>query len=224
MPDRIVFLQHSASDVPGLLGEFATDLGLAVAVHRPDHGTAELPLPGSFDLLVVMGSIESTYDAGVPWIAPERALVAGAVGDGVPVLGVCFGAQLLAEVLGGSVTRGARTEIGWVRIRTTDPTRVGAGPWLNWHDDVITCPPGAEVIATSDLALQAFVAGVHTGVQFHPEATADVVHGWVEDARDRYGVADRDVEALLSGFDGTGQGAEAQARALFQGFVDRART
>jgi len=219
VPDRIAFLQHSASDVPGLLGEFAADLGLAVAVHHP----AALPVPGSFDLLVVLGSIESVTDTGVPWIAPERAMVAGAVEAGVPVLGVCFGAQLLADVLGGSVARGDRTEIGWTRIRTADPDVVATGPWLNWHDDVITCPPGAEVMATSDLALQAFVAGRHTGVQFHPEVTVDVVLGWVDDARDGDGVADADVTALLSGFDAGGRGAEAGARALFRGFLDRAR-
>ncbi len=223
MPDRIAFLQHSASDVPGLLGEFAADLGLAVAVHRADHHPAALPVPGSFDLLVVLGSIESVYDDGVPWIAPERATVAGAVEAGVPVLGVCFGAQLLADVLGGSVARGDRTEIGWTRIRTSDSGLVATGPWLNWHDDVINCPPDAEVVATSDLALQAFVAGPHTGVQFHPEVTVDVVLGWVDDARDGDGVADADVTALLSGFDAGGRGTEAGARALFRGFLDRAR-
>jgi len=221
VPDRIAFLQHSASDLPGLLGEFATDAGLRVTVHRPDRPGDALPGPGSFDLLVVMGSIESVYDSSVPWIAPERALVAGAVDAGVPVLGVCFGAQLLAEVLGGSVARGTTTELGWSRIRTDDPVRVPDGPWLNWHDDVISCPPGAEALAASDLALQAFVQGVHTGVQFHPEVTVAVVHAWIDDARDRHGVADEDVDRLLAGFDQGGRGAEAQARALFTGFLDR---
>jgi GMP synthase-like glutamine amidotransferase len=221
--DRIAFLQHSASDVPGLLGEFAGDLGLQVSVHRSDLGSDHLPSPGSFDLLVIMGSIESVYDVDIPWIGPERRLVAEAVDAGVPVLGVCFGAQLLAEVLGGSVTRGARTEIGWSGIRTSDPARIGAGPWLNWHDDVIACPPVAEAVAHSDLALQAFVSGVHTGVQFHPEVTLEVVHGWIDDARDRDGVDDADVGALLSGFDERGRGAEAQTRGLFAGFLARAR-
>ena len=222
MAERIAFLQHSPSDVPGLLGEFAGDLGLDVSVHRSDLGTDELPAPGSFDLLVVMGSIESVYDATVPWIAPERALVAGAVAAGVPVLGVCFGGQLLAEVLGGSVTRGTRTEVGWTTVRTGDPDRVADGPWCNWHDDVITCPPGATPLARSDLALQAYVQDVHTGVQFHPEVTVDVVHRWIDDARDREGVADEVVTALLDGFDEGGRGAEVQARALFEGFLDRA--
>jgi GMP synthase-like glutamine amidotransferase len=221
--DRIAFLQHSTSDVPGLLGEFAGDLGLDVTVRRPDHGPDHLPSIGSFDLLVVMGSIESVYDAAIPWITPERALVAATVDAGVPVLGVCFGAQLLAEVLGGSVTRGEQTEIGWSDIRTTDLSRVGPGPWLNWHHDVITCPPNGEELARSDLALQAFVSGPHTGVQFHPEATVEVVNGWIDDARDGGGVADDDVRALLAGFDERGRGADTQTRALFTGFLDRSR-
>jgi len=221
VPDRVTFLQHSASDVPGLLGRFAGELGLDTAVHRPDHGPDDLPAPGSFDLLVVMGSIESVYDASVPWIAPERVVVATAVNDGVPILGVCFGAQLLAEVLGGTVTRAPRPELGWSRIQTDDPERIGRGPWLNWHDDAIICPPGAEALARTDVALQAFVQGRHTGVQFHPEATVDVVHGWIEDARDRNGVADEDIRSLLSGFDARSQGPERQARALLEGFLAR---
>jgi GMP synthase-like glutamine amidotransferase len=219
--DRIAFLQHSSSDVPGLLAGFATEHGLDASVHRPDHGPGSLPEPGSFELLVVMGSIESVYDASVHWIAPERALVSATVADGVPVLGVCFGGQLLAEVLGGSVARGERTELGWSTVRTEDPDRVPTGPWLNWHDDVITCPPGADPVARTDLALQAFVEGVHTGVQFHPEVTAGVVHGWIDDARDRDGVADDDVRTLLSGFESGRTGSKAQARALFTGFLAR---
>ena len=82
MSERIAFLQHSPSDVPGLLGEFAADLGLDVSVHRPDLGPDHLPPIGSFDLLAVMGSIESTYDAHVPWIGPERTLVAAAAARG----------------------------------------------------------------------------------------------------------------------------------------------
>jgi GMP synthase (glutamine-hydrolysing) len=222
MADRIAFLQHSASDVPGLLGTFADDLGLDTTFHRADRGPDALPTAGSFDVLVVMGSIESVYDDRVPWIAPERAVVTTAVHQRVPVLGVCFGAQLLAEVLGGSVARAPRPELGWSEIRTDDPGRIGPGPWLNWHGDAITCPPAAVAVAHTDVALQAFVDGIHTGVQFHPEVTADVVHGWIDDARDQGGVSAEDVRTLLSGFDGRGHGPERQTRALFDGFLDRA--
>ena len=222
MAARIAFLQHSATDVPGLLGDLADDLGLYVSVHRPDHGRDSLPRPGSFDLLVVMGSIESVYDSTVPWVGPERRLVAGAVDDGVPVLGVCFGGQLLAQVLGGTVGPSTRTELGWTMVRTTDPGRIGTGPWLNWHEDAFTCPPGAELLATTDIAPQAFVKGVHTGVQFHLEVTAKVVHAWIEVARDLQGLSDHDAQALMAGFDEQGSGPDEQSRALFAGFLTRA--
>jgi GMP synthase-like glutamine amidotransferase len=222
VPARIAFLQHSPTDVPGLLGTLADGYGLDVTVHPAGRGPTGLPAPGTFDLLVVMGSVESVTDTSVPWIAPERALVAGAVEDGVPVLGVCFGGQLLAEVLGGTVSRAPRTEIGWASVDTVDPERIGPGPWLNWHHDTFTCPPGAEALARSELCLQAFVRGPHTGVQFHPEVTAGVVHGWIDEARDGDGVSDADVATLLSGFDADGRGPEDQPRALLHGFLTRA--
>ena len=222
MAARIAFLQHSSTDVPGLLGDLADDLGLDVSVHRPDQGRGGLPRPGSFDLLVVMGSIKSVYDSTVPWVGPECSLVAGAVDDGVPVLGVCFGGQLLAQVLGGTVGPASRTELGWTTVRTTDPGGIGTGPWLNWHEDAFTCPPGAELLATTDIAPQAYVKGIHTGVQFHPEVTADVVHSWIEEARDQDGIDDAHVTALLAGFDQQGRGPEKQTEALFKGFLSRA--
>jgi GMP synthase (glutamine-hydrolysing) len=222
VPPHLAFLQHSATDVPGLLGELADGFGLDRTDHRADHGPSGLPAPGSFDLLVVMGSIESVTDATVDWIEPERRLVAGAVAAGIPVLGVCFGGQLLAQVLGGTVTRAVRPEIGWRTVVTSDPSMVGAGPWLDWHGDAFDCPPGAEAMAHTDVSLHAFVHGVHTGVQFHPEVTEDVVHAWIADARDRDGIPDDQVADLLQGFDDRGRGPDDQTRALFHGFLTRA--
>ena len=133
MRTRMTFLQHSRHDVPGVLGRLAGAAGWDVEVCRADRGAAELPMPGSFDALVVMGSDESTLDPTVGWIGPERSLVARAVASAVPVLGVCFGGQLLAQVLGGGVSRATRPEIGWRAVDTTDPVRIPSG-WL-WRID-----------------------------------------------------------------------------------------
>ena len=222
MPRRIAFLQHSSTDVPGVLGAFATGLGLAVSAHRADHGPAALPAVGSFDLLVAMGSIESATDGTVPWIGPERRLLAAAVEDGVPVLGVCFGGQLLAQVLGGTVVRATRPEIGWRLLDTDDAVRVPPGPWLDWHEDTFTCPPDAEPLASTGVSLHAFVLGPHTGVQFHPEVTLDLVEGWIADARERAGLTDGEVADLRAGFDARGRGPDGQSRELFEGWLDRA--
>jgi len=222
MSRRIAFLQHSATDVPGVLGAFATGLGLVVSAHRADYGPSALPEAGAFDLLVVMGSVESVTDDGVPWIGHERSLVSRAVESGVPVLGVCFGGQLLAEVLGGSVTRASRPEIGWRLLDAVDPTVIPAGPWLDWHVDAFTCPPGAEAAGSTDVSLHAFVQGPHTGVQFHPEVTLAVVEGWIGDARERAELSDADIDALRSGFDARGRGPDGLTRALFEGWLERA--
>lgn len=221
MRGRMTFLQHSRHDVPGVLGRLAGDAGWDVEVCRADRGAAALPPPGSFDALVVMGSDRSTLDPDVGWIGTERRLVAGAVASAVPVLGVCFGGQLLAQILGGEVTRAARPEIGWLAVDTTDPARIPAGPWLVWHEDAFTEPPGAEALASTEVSLHAFVSGIHTGVQFHPEVTSEIVEHWVDDARARGHLAPAQAEELLGGFDADGSGPEEQTAQLFEGFLRR---
>jgi len=221
VPARIAFLEHSASDVPGALGEHARALGLEVASHRADQGAAALPDLGSVDALVVLGSAASVNDDAT-WIADERALVGTAVDAGVAVLGVCFGGQLLAQVLGGSVARAVRPEIGWPAMETADPDRIPPGPWLDCHEDAFTCPPGAEALATTAVSLHAFIQGVHTGVQFHPEATREIVEAWIVDLRSSGFVDDAGVAALRSGFGPDGRGPDDQARRLLEGFLERA--
>ena len=183
MTARIHFLEHSEHDVPGVLGRLALDRGWEVGASRADRGASSLPTVGSFDVLVVLGSDESTLDPTVDWIGPERALVSEVVAAGTPVLGVCFGGQLLAQVLGGEVSRATRKEIGWRAVGSADPVRLPSGPWLVWHEDAFTAPPGSESLAWTDVSLQAFVSGVHTGVQFHPEVTREIVGDWVDVAR-----------------------------------------
>jgi GMP synthase-like glutamine amidotransferase len=210
----MTFLQHSEHDVPGVLGRLATEAGWEVDVYRADLGAGALPTPDSFDALVVMGSDESTIDPTVEWIRPERELVTRSVATSVPVLGVCFGGQLLAQVL-------SQPEIGWRAVRSADPERVPEGPWLVWHEDAFTVPPGAEVLATTDVSPHAFVAGIHTGVQFHPEVTAEIVGHWVDNARARGHLEPSQAEELLAGFDAEGRGPVDQTARLFEGFLER---
>ncbi|MBO0891709.1 MAG: type 1 glutamine amidotransferase [Acidothermales bacterium] len=97
----------------------------------------------------------------------------------MPVFGICFGAQLLARVLGGRVYASpSGPEIGWLRVETTDAALLEAGPWMVWHLDVFEPPPGAAVLATTPAACQAYAYGPHIGVQFHPEATVDSITSW----------------------------------------------
>jgi len=204
-----------------VLGRLAGDAGWHVEVCRADRGATSLPAPGSFDALVVMGSDESTIDPSAGWIGPERGLVAEAVASEVPVLGVCFGGQLLAQALGGEVTRAVRPEIGWRAVDTTDPVRIPPGPWLVWHEDAFRAPPGAEILASTEVSLHAFVSGIHTGVQFHPEVTREIVEYWVDNAQARGHLDPGQAHELLDGFGADGCGPEDQTARLFDGFLER---
>ena len=219
---RIAFLQHGPLEVPGILGALAEGFGFDVECFRADRGEEALPDPGALAAIVVLGSVESVNDAGVAWVAPERAFVASAMEDHVPILGVCFGGQLLAQVLGGRVVRSPEPEVGWSTVQTDDPSVVAPGPWLMWHEDAIEPPPGATVLARTQVAVAAYVMGRHTGVQFHPEVTPDIVRMWIDDARQRDEVAPEHSRALSDNLEEMARASAANAAALFEGFLRRA--
>ncbi|MDD7941586.1 type 1 glutamine amidotransferase [Actinomycetospora lutea] len=174
---RVLFLQHQDDCGPGHLGDRVRELGLPVEVAHLSHGDRPAD-PRRYALVVALGSDDSTLDAAVPYLADERAFLSDAVAAEVPVLGVCFGAQLLATVLGARVRPLDRPEIGWLDVDSVAPDVVGPGPWLVWHLDAFDCPPDAELLATTDVAVQAFRQGPHLGVQFHPEATPESAGAW----------------------------------------------
>lgn len=107
----------------------------------------------------MLGSRRSAYDDTVPQLAEELAFTRAALAADVPLLGVCFGGQLLARALGAEVWRMAEPEIGWVAIDTAAPALVPPGPWLAWHADAFAVPRGAERLARTDRAVQAFRHG-----------------------------------------------------------------
>ncbi|MGU3436656.1 type 1 glutamine amidotransferase [Actinomycetes bacterium M1A6_2h] len=130
------------------------------------------------DVLVLMGSPDAAYDDTLPWLGAEIEFVEQAVAQHVPTLGVCFGGQLLSRALGGSVRRAVEEEIGFVTVESDDPDLIAPGPWMQFHYDTFTVPPGATSIARTSAAEQAFVHGKHLGIQFHPEIDADVFDSW----------------------------------------------
>jgi GMP synthase (glutamine-hydrolysing) len=122
-----------------------------------------------------------------PALATEREWLAEAVERGMPVLGICLGAQLLARALGAEVRAGEGPEIGFAPVEVTDPDDPLLGRLaprtevLHWHGDVFDLPPGAEHLACSErTACQAFRAGNTWGVLFHPEADYALVEAWLE--------------------------------------------
>lgn len=148
------------------------------------------PLPAHNELAgaVFMGGPMNVDEVErFPALAAERAWLAEAVERGLPVLGICLGAQLLARALGAEVRPGAAPEIGFAPVEVTDPGDPllgGLAPStevLHWHGDVFDLPDGAEQLASSERTeCQAFRAGNAWGALFHPEADLALVEAWLE--------------------------------------------
>lgn len=135
------------------------------------------PDPTPYDLVVVLGAPWPRSALG--WIEREKAFLTTAHDAGARVLGLCFGAQLVAEVLGGSTRRLDRPRVGWFPVDPHDD-RIAPGPWFSWHADQLDPPSGSAVLATDDAGVAAFRHGRWSGVQFHPEMTPTLLERWFE--------------------------------------------
>jgi GMP synthase (glutamine-hydrolysing) len=133
----------------------------------------------------VLGSSESATAGQPAWIAGVREAIRRATEHDVPVFGICLGAQMLSQVLGGSVTSMPAPEIFWGDVEVRDP-KMPRGPWLVWHYDAFTVPPGATELARSERGALAFRQGPHLGVQFHAEASPEGAAIWIDEERDRF--------------------------------------
>ena len=154
----------------------------------------EAPPPDldGFDAAFVFGAdAQVDQEDAHPWLRPEKRLVRELIDSGMPVLGVCFGSQLLAEAAGGEVRPSASPEIGWYDVELTTDGR--ADPLLGflgerfeslqYHSYEWLLPPGAVELARSALCLQAFRLRDRPvwGVQFHPEVTESDFGEWLDD-------------------------------------------
>jgi GMP synthase-like glutamine amidotransferase len=177
-PLRALILQHEEPTPPGHVTPWLGDIGASVDVLRIDLEDRTVD-PTGYDLIVSLGSEFAAFDDTKPFVVREAALMSEAVRRDVPVLGLCFGGQMLARAIGGEVYRSDDSEIGWLPVRSSDPSLVPEGPWFQWHFDTFTLPPTATVIADSPVGPQAFVAGRSLGLQFHPEVTTGIMDDWV---------------------------------------------
>jgi GMP synthase-like glutamine amidotransferase len=171
--------QHVESAPPGLLAEWLEARGIPYEVSR-SWLDGPLPDPSAYAFVVSLGHTSGPGDTDDPAVVAELELMRTAIARDVPVLGLCFGGEALAAVLGARVERSPAPELGWREIETDAPDLVPAGPWLEWHFERFSTPPGATELARTADATQAFRSGPHLGVQFHPESTVEIVEGWAE--------------------------------------------
>jgi GMP synthase-like glutamine amidotransferase len=175
---RTLILQHEEPTPPGHMTEWLAEQAARVEVLRIDEKELDVDVR-DYDLIVSLGSEFAAFDDSIPFVPREVKVFEQAIEADVPILGLCFGGQMLARVLGSRLFRAEKAEIGWLPVRTHDAELVSAGPWFQWHFDSFTAPPGAKLIAETDAAPQAYVSGRNLGLQFHPEVTPEIMDEWV---------------------------------------------
>ncbi|GAA1732810.1 type 1 glutamine amidotransferase [Aeromicrobium alkaliterrae] len=154
------------------------------------------------DLLLLLGSHRSAHDPRhVHDVMAESAWVRDSLADGTPVMGICFGAQLMARALGGHSYRMDVPEVGWVRVDTTDPVLCPAGPWGQFHHDTFVPPQHARVLGSTWYGPQCFIEETHGAKaiawQFHPEVVPEVYAQWVDEAKTTVRAAEADGGELV---------------------------
>ena len=213
---EVVVVRHHEEDSAGFIGAAFEARGAQLStILFPKEG----PLSDLDGLahIVLLGYTGSVYDEGEAraWIDEELAWLRRADTAGVPVLGICFGAQMLAAMFGGTVEHAGRQEIGWVMVDTENTELIPPGPWLEFHHDRCLPPAQATVLARNDLGVQAYRLGRHLAVQFHPEVDGDQFRLWL-DAGGRAEIAanGQDPDAMLAETIAKEPGAAARADRL----------
>ena len=187
---RIHTLQHVAFEGLGSIEEWAKAHGASISSSRL-FAHDVLPKTEEFDWLVVMGGPMNIYqEDSYPWLRDEKVLIKEAIEEGKVVLGVCLGAQLIADVLGATITQNRYREIGWFPLTEVHPTMSNIIPAkalvMHWHGDTFTLPPGAELLATSEACPnQGFIYQERVvGLQFHLETTPESLNSLIDHGHD----------------------------------------
>ncbi len=218
---RLLCVVHHDNAAAGVFGDVPAQLG----EWRPAGGEPAPDRAGYDAVMVFGGSMNADQEEAHPWLATEKAFLRDLLAREVPLLGVCLGAQLLAEVAGARPVRAREPEIGWRRMEVTpegatDPLIGPLAPAFevfSWHSYEAPLPPGARPLATSPVCLQAYrVDGLAAwGLQFHSEVTLADANEWIDD----YG---SDPDAVSIGLDQEALRAETHERIGAQNELGRA--
>ena len=189
---RVLNVVHQRDAGPGVFADAVNARGVAVDTWLPAEIDAPEGDAAAYDAVMVFGgAMHADHEERHPWLRDVKGLLRGLLEGGVPTLGVCLGAQLLAEAAGALPRRASRPEIGWHDVELTadgvaDPV-LGSLPRrfeaFQWHSYEFPLPPGATPLARSAVCLQAFRAGNAVGIQFHAEVDAADAETWIDDYR-----------------------------------------
>lgn len=192
---RLHYLQHAPFENPGSILTWAMKNGHGLT-NTQLYQNDPFPEQQDFDWLVVMGGPMNIYDEeNYPWLAEEKVFIKEAIASGKVIIGLCLGGQLLAEVIGGKVTKNPDKEIGWFPIRLSEEAR--SSPLFSflpqqpvvfqWHGDTFSVlPDDAKCIAESNACKhQAFIYRKRVfGFQYHMENTMPIIKGLVENCNE----------------------------------------
>lgn len=189
----VLVLQHLSGDGPAYLARWLSARGLPFEVVDDEAGDVAPTSLRGHSALAVLGGEMSANDA-LPGLRRAEALFREAVRDGVPTIGHCLGAQLMARALGARVALSPAPEIGWQPLQVLDlPEAVdwlgapGPRTVFQWHVEAFELPQGAlRLAASAACPNQAFALGPHLALQFHVEVDADKLQRWSLESGDRW--------------------------------------
>lgn len=187
---RIHYLQHVEFEDPAGMLDYFKDRDFVVSSTKL-FLNQEFPSPDSFDLLIIMGGPMGVYDEKkFTWLKDEKKFIREAIDSAKPVIGVCLGAQLIAEVLGAEVTKNRFREIGWFPVKKSESLKSSAFDSIlpdefeafHWHGDTFTLPEKAKSIGSTEAcANQGFIYNKKIlALQFHLETTLQSASALIE--------------------------------------------
>jgi GMP synthase (glutamine-hydrolysing) len=191
---KALAIVHQPDAGPGVFAEEMRARG--VELHEwmiAERGTGPPLEIAEYDAVLTFGgAMHADQEDRHPWLHFEKDFLAAMLDDGMPMLAVCLGSQLLADAAGGSARRVARPEIGWHQVEVTadgnaDPVIGPLAPVFTafqWHSYEGVPPPEASILARSPVCPQAYRLGERSwAIQFHAEVTADDAGRWIDDYR-----------------------------------------